>query len=138
MSFEGSPGPRQTSPKHEIHHICMHARDLGAAQSFSYGFLAGPVAIHSSRTTSSKPTKSASPNEFINPEISMKHHRFSPYSFLGFGPAIFPGLVISSHACMVFLSETSSSSHVEQIIARQCVPMSSEGSPGPRQTLPKT
>ena len=34
----------------------------------------GPVAIHSSKTTYSDLTKSASPNELINPEISMKKH----------------------------------------------------------------
>ena len=81
-------------------------------------FLGGRVAIHSSRTTSSKPTKSASPNELINQEISKKNRRFSPFSFLGFGPAVFPGWVISSHACIVFLSETISSSRVWSFVAR--------------------
>ena len=52
-----------------------------------------PAAIHSSRTTSSKPTQSVSPNELINPEISKKKRRFSPFSSLGFGPAVFPGWV---------------------------------------------
>ena len=71
----------------------------------------GPVAIHSSRTTYSDLTQSASPNELSNPEISMKNHQICIYCFLGSGPAVFPGSVISSHACIVFLSEASSSSH---------------------------
>ena len=37
-----------------------------------------------------------------------------PHSFHGSGPAIFPASLISSHACIVFLSEASSSSHLGQ------------------------
>ena len=70
----------ETFPKHEIQHICMHARDLDLANLCHLVFLGSPVAIHSSRTASFKPTQSASPNESINPDISMKHYRFSTYS----------------------------------------------------------
>ena len=83
----------------------------------------GPAAIHSSRTTCSGLTQSAGPNELINPEKSLKNRPIFTYSFLGSGPAVFPGSVISSHACIVFLSEASSSSHVESIIARQRGPL---------------
>ena len=72
----------------------------------------GPVAIHSSRTTYSVLTQSASPNELINPEILMNNHHMFTYCFLGFRRAIFLASIISSHACIVFLSEASSSSHV--------------------------
>ena len=71
----------------------------------------GPAAIQRSRTTISDTTKSPSPNEYKHPEISMKNHQIFIYSFLGSRPAIFPASIISSHACIVFLSEASSSSH---------------------------
>ena len=74
-------------------------------------FLGYPAAIHSSRTPISDATQSATPNELMHPEISMKNRQIFIYSFLGSGPAIFPASVISSHACIVFLSEASSSSH---------------------------
>ena len=41
----------------------------------------------------------------------MKNRPIRIYSFLGSGPAIFPDTEISSHACIVLLSEASSSSH---------------------------
>ena len=104
------------SPNHEIHHDSMHARHLDLLQSFSYGFPGGPARIHWSRTTYSCSTNSAISNEHINPEISMKIRPNVTHSFLGSGPAIFPASVISSHACIVFLSEASSSSHLGILI----------------------
>ena len=95
-------------------------------------FLEGPAAIHSSTTTYSSATQSPSPNELINPKISMKNHQIFTYSFLGSGPAIFPCSVMSSHARIVLLSEASSSSHVRF----QRGPTSSEGFSGPRQISP--
>ena len=89
--------------------VCVHANGHspnGSLQPLLY------ESIHSRKTTSSKPTKSAIPTEFINPEISKKHCRFSKYSILGFWPAVFPGKIIYSHACVVFFSETNSSVHV--------------------------
>ena len=75
----------------------------------------GPAAIHWSRTTYSKPTKAASPNELINPKKYTINRPNPTHSFLGYWPAVFPGWVISSHACIVVLSETSSSSHFFKI-----------------------
>ena len=90
---------------------CM--RDTLSHPNLSHmDFPDGPAAIQRSTTTISDTTKSPSPNEYKHPEISMKNHQISTYSFLGSGPAIFPASVISSHACIVFLSEASSSSHV--------------------------
>ena len=50
------------------------------------------------------------------------------YSFTGSWPAFIPGGDISSCACIVLLSEASSSSHVEFNIARQRRPLASETS----------
>ena len=75
-------------------------------------FLDDPTAIHGSRLIISCTTKDASPNELINPEILMKNHHKIIYSFALILPAIFPGTDISSCACIVLLSEASSSSHV--------------------------
>ena len=49
----------------------------------------------------------------------MRNHQKRIYSFLGSWPAIIPGDVISSCACIVLLSEASSSSHVIFNIAHQ-------------------
>ena len=112
LGSERSPGPRQTSPNAEIHHdACM--RDTLAQPNLSHiDFPDGPAAIHGSTTPYSCTTQSPSPNEHKHPEISMKNHQIFTYIFLGSGPAIFPASIISSHACIVFLSEASSSSHV--------------------------
>ena len=53
----------------------------------------------------------------------MKNHHKRIYSFGGSWPAIIPADVISSCACIVLLSEASSSSHVEFNIARQRGPL---------------
>ena len=82
-------------------------------------FLDDPAAIHGCRLIISRAKQDASPNELMNPEILMKHHQISIYSFGWFWPAIFPACVISSCACMILLSEASSSSNVKLIIARQ-------------------
>ena len=93
--------------------IRAYTRDTLMQPNFYHmEFPCGPASIHGSTTTYSCLTQAASPNEHINPEISMKDHQIYIYCFLGSGPAIFPASVISSHACIVFLSEASSSSHV--------------------------
>ena len=71
-------------------------------------------------------TKDASPNELSNPEILMKNHHKITYSFTWYLPAINPDHDISSCACIVLLSEASSSSHVEFNIARQRGPLDPE------------
>ena len=99
-------------------------------------FLDDPAAIQWSRLIISCTTQDASPNELTNPEICMKNRPNPIYSFLGSWPAVFPACVISSHACIVLLSEASSSSHV---ILQHCASartLGSERSPGPRQTSP--
>ena len=53
-------------------------------------FLDDPVAIHSSRTTYSRFTKDAIPNEYIDPEILMENHDIFTYSFAFILPTIFP------------------------------------------------
>ena len=75
-------------------------------------FLDGPAAIHWSRLIIYCTTQDASPNELTDPEIFKKNHHKYIHSFAGSWPAIFPGCVISSCACIVLLSEASSSSHV--------------------------
>ena len=60
----------------------------------------------------------------MHPEILMKNHHKRTYSSLRSWPAIIPADVISSCACIVLLSEASSSSHVEFNIARQRGPLS--------------
>ena len=82
-------------------------------------FLDDPAAIHWSRLIISCTTQDAGPNEFRNPEILMKNHHKNIHSFALILPAIFPATDISSCVCIVLLFETSSSSHVESIIARQ-------------------
>ena len=62
----------------------------------------------------------------MNSEILMKNHHDRIYSFTWYSPAIFPDHDISSCACIVLLSEASSSSHVEFNIARQRGPLGSE------------
>ena len=91
-------------------------------------FLDDPATIHGSTLIISCATQDASPNEHIDPEISMKNHQIRIYSFLVSGPAICPASVISSCACIVLLSEASSSSHVDFNIARQRRPLASETS----------
>ena len=76
-------------------------------------------------------TQDAGPNELTNPEILMKNHHKYTHSFALILPAIFPDIDISSCVCIVLLFETSSSSHVQSIIARQRGPLSSETATGP-------
>ena len=82
-SYGGSPGLRQTFPKHDNHHIRMHACDLRLAQSFSYGFLGGPVAIRSNRTNKKKAHTKREPKRIYQ---SRDTSEISPYIvFLGLG-----------------------------------------------------
>ena len=76
-------------------------------------FLDGLAAIQRSKLIISDTTKDESSNELINPEILMKNHHKITYSFTLILPAIFPDTLISSCACIVLLSEASSSSHME-------------------------
>ena len=94
-------------------------------------FLDDPAAIHGCKLIISCTRQDAGPNELSNPEILMiNHHKFI-YSFAWILPAIFPDTEISSCVCIVLLFETSSSSHVQSIIARQRGPLSSETATGP-------
>ena len=79
-------------------------------------FPGDPAWIHWSRTTYSCTTNSASPSKYINPEKSMKNLPNVTHSFLGSRPAIVPPSITSSHACIVFLSEASSSSFLGILI----------------------
>ena len=54
-----------------------------------------PAAIYWGRLIFSCTTKDVSPNEYIDPEISMKNHNIFIYSFGGSWPAIFPASIIS-------------------------------------------
>ena len=95
-----------------------------------------PAAIHGSRLIISCARQDAGPNELTNPEIFKKnHHKITP-SFGLILPAIFPDTDISSCACIVLLSEASSSSHVILQHCASAQPLGSEGSPEPRQTSP--
>ena len=70
-----------------------------------------------------------SSNEYKHPEILMKNHHKNIHSFAWYVPDIIPVHDISSCACIVLLSEASSSSHVEFNIARQ------RGSLGPEPAI---
>ena len=94
-------------------------------------FLDDPAAIHGSRLTISDTTKDERSNEYINPEILANNHLKFIYSFGLILLAITPGGVISSCACIVLLSEASSSSHVIFNIARQRGPLGPEPAIGP-------
>ena len=91
-------------------------------------FLDDPAAIHGSSLIISCTTKDASSNEYIDPEIWSNNHLKRIYSFTLILLAITLANIISSCACIVLLSEASSSSHVEFNIARQRRPLASETS----------
>ena len=91
-------------------------------------FLDDPAAIQGSRLIISDTTKDERSNEYINPEIWTNNHLKFTYSFGLILLAITPGGVISSCACIVLLSEASSSSHVIFNIARQRRPLAYETS----------
>ena len=91
-------------------------------------FLDDPAAIHGNRLIISRSTKDASSNEYIDPEIWSNNHLKSIHSFCLILLAITLADIISSCACIVLLSEASSSSHVEFNIARQRRPLASEPS----------
>ena len=108
-------GPRGLVKQPQIMKSIMMAcmRDTLIPPNLSHmDFPDGPAAFHRCRTTYSRTTKSPSPNELMDPEISMKNHQIFTHCFLGSGPAIFPDTDISSCACIVLLCETSSSSHL--------------------------
>ena len=88
-------------------------------------FLDDPAAIHGSRLIISCTTKDASSNEYMHPEIWTNNCPKTTHSFTGYLPAITPDTDISSCACIVLLSEASSSSHV---ILQHCA---SAQTPGP-------
>ena len=70
-----------------------------------------PAGFPRSELIISDTTQDESSNELINPEKLMKNRPIPPYCFLVFGSAIFLDTVKSSCACIVLLSEASSSSH---------------------------
>ena len=76
-------------------------------------FLDDPAAIPGSKLIISNTIKDESSNEHIAPEIWANNHHKRIYSFTSILPAIFLDTIISSCACIVLLSEASSSSHVE-------------------------
>ena len=91
LRSERSPGPRQhLQTMKSLTFACTRAT-LVQPNLSQADFLGRPVPIHGSRTSYSKLTQSASPNEFITPEISVKNRRFSPCSVLGFWHTVFPG-----------------------------------------------
>ena len=120
--------PCLTSSDHEIYHILIMHDALVYLNLSHIDFLDDPAAIHGSRLIISCTTQDASPNELSNPEILMKNHHRNIHSFALILPAIFPDTTISSCACIVLLSEASSSSHVIFNIARQRRPLASETS----------
>ena len=95
-------------------------------ESASHHFPDDPAAIHGCRLIISRAKQDASPNDCRNPEILKRNHHRYIHSFLGSWPAIFPDTDISSCVCIVLLIETSSSSHVQFIIARQRGPLGPE------------
>ena len=99
-------------------------------------FLDGLAVIHWSRLIIPRFTNSASPNEYKHPEILMKNHHKTTHSFTWYLPAFIPGGVISTCACIVLLSEASSSSHVILQHCASAQTLGSEGSTGPCQTSP--
>ena len=56
--------------------------------------------IHGIKTTLFSSLQNARPNELRNPEMTMITHRFSTYSFLGFGHVVSPGWITFSHVCI--------------------------------------
>ena len=90
-----------------------------------------PAAIPRSKLIISDTTKDESSNEHIDLEIWANNYHKRIYSFTLILPAIFPDTLISSCVCIVLLSEASSSSHVELIIARQRGPLGPETATGP-------
>ena len=91
-------------------------------------FLDDPAAFHGSRLIISCATKDVSSNEHINPQILMIKDLFPIYTFTLILLDITLACIISSCACIVLLSEVSSSSHVDFNIARQRRPLASEPS----------
>ena len=82
-----------------------------------------PAAIYGSRLINSRSTKDASPNEHIDPEISMKNRPNVHIVFLGLGLLSSPAMLYPLVPDKILLSEASSSSHVIFNIARQRGPL---------------
>ena len=101
-----------TPSDHEICHIGIMHDTLTQPNLSHMDFLDDPTAIHTCTLIISCTTNNASPNEHIYPEILKENHHKFIYSFTWYLPAFIPGGVISSCACIVLLSEASSSSHV--------------------------
>ena len=99
---------------------------LYPSQLLHMDFLDDPAAIHGCTLIISCATQDASSNEYIDPEISSNNHPKRIYSFSWMLPAITLANSISSCACIVLLSEASSSSHVEFNIALTRRPLTSE------------
>ena len=95
--------------KHEIYQISIKWTDLDL---LNMDFLDDTAAIHGSRLTISRFTKDESSNELVNPEILANNHFKCIYNFALLLITITLADIISSCACIVLLSEASSSSHV--------------------------
>ena len=114
----GSLGPEPailldlTASDHEICPMGLMHDTLVPPNLSHMDFLDDPAAIHGCRLIIYRAKQDESPNEFTNPEILKKNHHKNIHSFGFILPAIFPATDISSCACIVLLSEASSSSHV--------------------------
>ena len=120
-----------TSSEHEICQIPIKRTDLGASHALSYGFFGWPRCNPMKQTDNILCHTRREPKRIEKScDIDDKPSQII-YSFGLILPAIFPGTDISSCVCIVLLFETSSSSHVECLIARQRGPLCSETSTGP-------
>ena len=91
--------------------LIMH-ETLVQPNLYHIDFLGHPAATKTCTDPISCTTNSAVQNELTNLEILMKNRPNRTYSFVGSWPAITPAEYYSSCACIVLLSEASSSSHV--------------------------
>ena len=117
-----------TASNHEIYHSHHIDETLISPNLSHMDFLDDPAAIYGSRLMYSCATKEVSSNEHINPEIWSNNHPKRIYSFGLVLLNITLTNIISSCACIVLLSEASSSSHVVFNIARQRGPLAPEPS----------
>ena len=98
--------------------IIMH-ETLRRPNLLHMDFLDHPAATTTCTDPISCTTNSAIQNEHSNLEKTKKNRPKLTYSFLGSRPAINPAEYYSSCACIVLLSEASSSSHV--LFSTSCV-----------------
>ncbi len=104
--------PCLAASDHEIHHFHHTQNSLSHLKLSHMDFLDATAATHGCRLIISRATQDESPNEYINPEIWRNNHLRFTYSFGLILLAITLADIISSCACIVLLSEASSSSHV--------------------------